>query len=123
MRDTDRIQSSHSGISHRRMEDQDEALGDSEEDAATQSGSVDGKPTRRSTRVVYAREESTRPHRSRERRRAENRESRGEERRTEESARRSRAHRSRRATIAEVYSASPNKRYSLLLFGLLHESI
>jgi hypothetical protein len=123
VRETDRLQSSHAGISHRRMEDQDEALSDSEEDAATQSGSVDGKPTGRHTRVVYAHEKSTRPHRSKERRRAENRESRGDVRRTEESARRSRAHRSRRATITEMYSTSTTKRYCPLLHGLLHKPI
>jgi hypothetical protein len=121
-RDTERLQSPRAGKSQRGRLDRDEESSESEEDAATQSGSVEAKPARRKTRVIYVTEGNTRSSILKERRRIENRRPPDDAKRNEESVWRSRAHRPRRASVSEVAAASPPKRYNISGFVLLHEA-
>jgi hypothetical protein len=115
-RDTEGLQSPRDGISQRRRADRDEESSESGEDAATQSGSVEATPARRKTRVIYVAGGNTRSSTLKENRRIETRRQPDDTKRNEESVWRSRAHRPRRASVGEVATASPPKRYTIYFF-------
>ena len=107
--DTHRAPSSRSRIHETGRRHGDERQSSDSEDAATQSGSVEAKPVRK-TRVVYVRDAGARSP-LKERRKAEPREHRESTKHAEHSARRSRSHRPRQVSASEAVPVSPPKRY------------
>lgn len=108
---TSRVQSSSPRIQQSGRLGQNEESSESEEDAATQSGSVEPKPVRRKTRAVYVAEGRARSPKLKERGRVD-REYRDHTKRNEDPARRSKTHLSRRASVTGAVSALSHKRYN-----------
>lgn len=119
IRDTGRLQSSCARPQELGRHGQSEHSSESEEDAATQSGSVVARPVRRKTRVVYVAERRARSPQLQERRRVEDREHRDHAKHNEDSVRSGRTHLYRRASVTGAVSTSPHKRYNISLSGYL----
>jgi hypothetical protein len=117
--DTGRLQSSRARPQELGRHGQSEHSSESEEDAATQSGSVEARPVRRKTRVVYVAERRARSPQLQERRRVEDREHRDHAKHNEDSVRSGRTHLYRRASVTGAVSTSTHKRYNFSLSGYL----
>lgn len=117
--DIEMVRSSRESIPEPRRLAADEESSESEDDAATQSGSIEETPARRTTRITSV----TRPSGSDEPGRAETREAQDEAMHSEVSPRGSKAHRPRRAPTVEVASTLPPKRYNISSIRLLPETI
>lgn len=111
--DEDRLHSSRVRRPETGRRDRYEKSSESEGDAATQSGSVEAKPVKRRTRIVYVTEADIRSPRLKERHIIETREDRDDRRQSEGSVRWSSVHRSRRASVSGTVSALLPKRYNL----------
>ena len=107
--DIEMVRSSRESMPEQRRLAPDEESSESEDDAATQSGSIEATPARRAARITSV----TRPSASKEPRRVETREAQDGTRHSEASPGGSRARRPRRAPVVEVVSTLPPKRYNL----------